>query len=167
MSTDVALAIAQQSDFMPSPIESSWIHQGDPVTRAKSLVFGPRTEVALWDCTAGEFTWRYGPYDETVHILEGSVRVTGPQGQQHLLQAGDVALFAAGSSWDWVVEEYVKMLAVLHDTRSRPRRWAGLALARARGVLRGLETAHDRPRNRAADQPVTAPPGRPAGSVLL
>ena len=143
MNTDVALAIAEQSDFMPSPIESSWIHQGAPVTRAKSLVSVQRTMVALWDCTAGEFTWRYGSYDETVHILEGSVRVTGPQGQQHLLQAGDVALFAAGSSWHWVVEEYVKKLAVLHDTRSRPRRWAGLVLARAQGVLRGQQAAHD------------------------
>lgn len=118
-----------------SPIHPSWIVQGEPVARVRPLAStGPRTQAFLWDCTAGRFRWEFGPHDETVHILEGAVRVTSAGGTERVLSVGDVAVFAAGSSSYWDVETYVKKLAVLHDTRSRGRRFLQALLTRARGA---------------------------------
>lgn len=115
--------ITDHDDLVASPMDPTWVVSGDPQPRVKHLAStGPRTQVALWDCTAGAFDWRFGPFDETVHVLEGSVRVALVDGSERVLGPGDVALFPAGSTSRWVVEDYVRKLAVLHDTRSRVRR---------------------------------------------
>ena len=59
---------------------------------------------------------------ETVHVLEGSVTVTLADGSERTLGPGDVALFPARTTSRWVVPEYVKKVAVLHDTRGPVRR---------------------------------------------
>ncbi len=150
MPCDVALALTTHDDLLESPIRPEWILEGSPVARMKSLGSnGYKTQLALWDCTAGSFRWEFGPFDESVHILEGTVRVTGADGVEHLLQAGDAAVFGAGTTSLWVVETYVKKLAVLHDRRSRGRRLSQLAVGRLRpgrpsGLGPGMPPARSR-----------------------
>ena len=134
MSPLVAPSLHAHDDFSDSPIHPDWVLTGSPRARGKllaSTIGG--TQVALWECTAGSFRWQYGPYDETVHILEGSVRILDAPGGERVLQAGDAALFVAGSTAHWVIDDYVKKLAVLHDRRTLPRRAAAHFWNKARG----------------------------------
>ena len=78
----------------------------------------------IWDCTAGEFEWRFG-VDETVHILQGDVFVRGATGGERRLVVGDVAFFASGSVTYWRVESYVRKLAFCRHSMPTP---FGLAL---------------------------------------
>ena len=47
---------------MPSPINPSWIEEGDPRATAALVARSTdgSTSTFLWECTAGKFTWRYG-----------------------------------------------------------------------------------------------------------
>ncbi|WP_421363213.1 cupin domain-containing protein [Agrobacterium rosae] len=100
--------------MQPAPINPDWIIAGEPVARmadhSKSADRAAYT--ALWDCTAGTFRWFFA-WDETVHILEGDVHVTAEDGSVHLLQAGDVAYFKAGTWATWRVDTYVRKVAFL------------------------------------------------------
>jgi uncharacterized cupin superfamily protein len=64
----------------------------------------------MWDCTAGRFNWHYG-FDETVHIVEGSVIVSCAGTPPRRLEVGDVAYFPFGLTAHWHVEEYVRKVA--------------------------------------------------------
>jgi uncharacterized cupin superfamily protein len=127
-----------EPSLQPSPFDPSWVLRGSPEARVATLAaWRGRTQAALWDCTAGSFRWQFGPYDETVHILEGEVTVTLLDGSERVLRPGDVALFPAGTTSVWVVSTYVKKVAVLHDTRSRVRRAAAHLLGRIRPARAG------------------------------
>ena len=114
------IASLDSLQWQPSPIEPSWILAGQPQARSAphsgSADGGSSTNT--WDCTAGAFRWTFF-WDETVLILEGSVRVTSPGGQTSVLKTGDVAHFPAGTTWRWEVDEYVRKLAFHH--RPAPR----------------------------------------------
>lgn len=115
--------VTGHDDLAPSPMDPSWVVAGDPRPRSTLVAAkGARTQVWVWDCTDGAFDWRFLSVDETVHVLEGSVTVTLVDGTERTLTPGDVALFPAWSTSRWVVHGYVKKLAVLHETRSLPRR---------------------------------------------
>jgi uncharacterized cupin superfamily protein len=96
----------------PAPIEPSWILSGSPVARSgvhsKSADGCASTNV--WDCSAGIFNWYFG-WDETVVILEGSVKVTSPDGITTELNVGDIGYFPARTQWRWEVERYVRKIA--------------------------------------------------------
>lgn len=95
-----------------SPIEPSWIIEGDPRTRALELSRSDDNTALTWtwDCTAGAFRW-YFDMDETVQILEGAVTVTDADGRVYDLKAGDSAYFPAGHWTVWRVEQYVRKIA--------------------------------------------------------
>lgn len=60
-------------DLKPSPIEPSWVIEGNPEARSR-LLSKSRCGTAwtvIWSCTEGKFNWHYD-FDETVVILEGS-----------------------------------------------------------------------------------------------
>jgi uncharacterized cupin superfamily protein len=101
-------------DMQPAPINPDWIIAGQPVARmadhSKSADRAAYT--AFWDCTAGTFRWFFA-WDETVHILEGDVHVTADDGSVHMLRAGDVAYFKAGTWAIWRVDDYVRKVAFL------------------------------------------------------
>ncbi|MBP1879252.1 putative cupin superfamily protein [Agrobacterium rubi] len=100
--------------MQPAPINPDWIIGGDPQARmADHSRSGDRAAyTALWDCTAGTFRWFFA-WDETVHILEGGVHVTAEDGSVHVLRAGDVAYFKAGTWATWRVDTYVRKVAFL------------------------------------------------------
>lgn len=110
----VVSAPSHAMDMQPAPINPDWIIAGEPIARmadhSKSADRAAYT--ALWDCTAGTFRWFFA-WDETVHILEGDVHVTAEDGSVHMLSAGDVAYFKAGTWATWRVDSYVRKVAFL------------------------------------------------------
>jgi len=94
------------------PISPGWVLDGNPVARIEHLS-GSADATAntyFWDCTAGRFNWHYA-FDETLHILEGSVSLKFADGTTHRVSAGDIIFFPAGATAEWTVEGYVRKLA--------------------------------------------------------
>src|ERR1700719_2329499 len=102
----------QTPNFVAAPIRPSWILAGQPVARAALLSSSAdgTASTYYWDCTAGRFNWFYG-FDETLHILEGSVTLKAPSGSSRRVVAGDVIFFPAGSQAEWTVDKYIRKLA--------------------------------------------------------
>ena len=103
--------------FVPSPIRTSWILAGDPIARVALLSSSAdgTASTYYWDCTAGRFNWYY-TFDETLHILEGSVMLKAPSGSSRLVVAGDTIFFPAGSQAEWTIESYIRKLAFCRTT---------------------------------------------------
>jgi uncharacterized cupin superfamily protein len=100
------------------PIRAAWILEGNPVARNKvvSASQDGTASTVIWDCTAGRFNWFYS-IDETVYVLEGSVRLKDANGSR-LVAAGDSVFFPAGSSAEWTVDTYIRKLAFLRQPLS-------------------------------------------------
>lgn len=105
----------------PAPIEPSWVISGAPAARAKVHSQGADgfASTTVWDCTAGAFRWNF-VWDETVVILEGSVRVTDETGRVTTLSAGDVAFFAGGTWATWEIADYVRKVAFCRRVFPKP-----------------------------------------------
>jgi uncharacterized cupin superfamily protein len=102
----------QDTQLKTSPINPAWILEGRPVARNALLSTSEDTTACtiLWDCTAGKFNWHYD-FDETVHIVDGSVIVSSENTPPKRLVAGDVAFFPVGTKAHWHVETYVRKVA--------------------------------------------------------
>jgi uncharacterized cupin superfamily protein len=100
-------------DLDPCPIRSAWILEGNPVARNKVLSVSAdgTARTMIWDCTAGRFNWFYN-IDETVYVLAGSVKLKDSTGVR-VLAADDSIFFPAGSSAEWIVDDYIRKLAFL------------------------------------------------------
>jgi len=98
--------------WTPCPIAADWILEGKPIARIEHLSSSAdgTASTYFWDCTAGRFNWLYS-FDETLHILEGSVALKDPAGTLHRVVAGDTVFFPAGSRAEWTVERYIRKLA--------------------------------------------------------
>lgn len=99
-------------EMASNPIEPSWVIAGNPQARLSlhSRAYDDQATTAIWDCTAGTFRWYFG-WDETVMILDGEVHVTGEDGSERTLKAGDIAYFP-GKSWaTWHIDSYVRKIA--------------------------------------------------------
>src|SRR5882672_6679739 len=102
----------ETANYIAAPIRPSWILAGAPVARVALLSSSAdgTASTYYWDCTAGRFNWYYS-FDETLHILEGSVMLKAPSGNSRLVVAGDTIFFPAGSQAEWTVESYIRKLA--------------------------------------------------------
>ena len=106
---------------------------------------------AMWDCTAGRFNWFYD-VDETICVMEGTIRVREAAGVERQLSPGDTYLFAAGTRYEWTVPRYVRKIAFIHVPMSRKLRllrrfYKGVTgflkpRARAAGNTAGLLKGH-------------------------
>jgi uncharacterized cupin superfamily protein len=105
------------ADLKPSPIEPSWILEGNPEARSRRLsTSGDGTAVTLiWSCTEGKFNWYYD-FDETIMILEGSIVLESEGMPPKRYGVGDVIFFRDGAHAKWHVEGYVKKVAFLRQT---------------------------------------------------
>ena len=104
-------------DLKPSPIEPSWIIEGNPEARSHRLsasADGAATTL-IWSCTEGKFNWYYD-IDETIMILEGSILLESEGMPPKRFGVGDVIFFRGGAHAKWHVEGYVKKVAFLHQT---------------------------------------------------
>lgn len=98
--------------LVSNPIQPAWILEGKPFARLELLSSSAdgTASTYIWDCTAGRFNWFYS-FDETFHILEGTVTLKYPSGACQRVAAGDTVFFPKGSSAEWTVESYVRKLA--------------------------------------------------------
>lgn len=103
-----------------APIDPDWIVSGTP--RARAGLHSPSTDgmasTHIWECTAGSFWWTFHN-EETVVILEGSVKVTSETGITRVLGPGDIAYFAKDSRALWEIDDYVRKIAFLRHRYSR------------------------------------------------
>jgi uncharacterized cupin superfamily protein len=110
-------------ELRDSAIDPDWILDGEP--RARSSWWSGSSDGVdnnhVWDCTAGRFRWHFGQ-DETVHIIEGEVEVSGEGISPTWLRAGDAALFRAGTWATWHVPTYVRKHATIRTTLPGPLR---------------------------------------------
>ena len=120
-----------------APINAQWILEGNPVARNKCLSRSKDGTASnyIWDCTAGRFNWYY-EIDETVCVLEGSVHVRDHHGGSRLLEAGDTAFFAAGSSAEWTVPNYVRKVAFMRRPLAPSVVLAKKLYAALKGIVR-------------------------------
>jgi uncharacterized cupin superfamily protein len=113
----------------PCPINPAWVISGAPFARNFNLSRSTDGSACtlLWDCTAGVFNWHYD-IDETVYVLEGSVRIVDDNGVEHHLGPGDHALFRAGSHAVWTVESYVRKVAFCRTPVPAPMMFVARAI---------------------------------------
>lgn len=114
-STPIAPSIRghdQTSNWVSCPVNPAWVLEGNPVARIEHLSSSAdgTASTYFWDCTAGRFNWFY-TFDETLHILEGSMTLKFPDGRSQYVSAGDIVFFPNGSRAEWIVDEYVRKLA--------------------------------------------------------
>ena len=106
------------TDLTPSPIEPSWIIEGNPVAQL-SLLSKSADGLAwtvVWQCSDGIFHWYYD-FDETILILEGSIVIEGDGMSPTRYVAGDVIFFKNGAHAKWHVESQVRKLAFCRRTQ--------------------------------------------------
>jgi hypothetical protein len=117
----MSLALIETShcniDLKPSPIEPSWIIEGNPQACASPVATSAcgTTKTLIWSCTEGKFNWYYDS-DETILILEGSIMLEGVGMPPRRYGVGDVIVFRQGAHAKWYVENYVKKIAFLQLT---------------------------------------------------
>ena len=113
-------------DLKPSPIEPSWILEGNPEARSHlhSTSACSTAKTMIWSCTEGKFNWYYD-LDETIVILEGSIVLESEGMPPKRYGVGDVIFFRAGAHAKWHVERYVKKVAFLRQANPF---WLGLAV---------------------------------------
>jgi uncharacterized protein len=117
----MSLALVETShcnvDLKPSPIEPSWILEGNPEARSHVLSTSAcgTTTTLIWSCTDGKFNWYYD-VDETIMILEGSIVLESEGMPPRRYGVGDVILFRDGAHAKWHVEGYVKKIAFFRQT---------------------------------------------------
>jgi uncharacterized cupin superfamily protein len=119
----VARSIVTADDLPPSPIDPSWIIEGDPKPRARRLALDEDRTVSaiLWDCTTGRFNWHYGS-DEIVEILDGEVELTFPSGVVQTVRKGDMIYFPGGQVVQFNVPTYLRKVTHYSSRASLARR---------------------------------------------
>jgi hypothetical protein len=130
-------------DLKPSPIEPSWIIEGNPEARSRPLstsADGAATAL-IWSCTEGKFNWYYD-LDETIMILEGSIVLESEGMPPKRYGVGDMIFFRDGAHAKWHVEEYVKKVAFCRLTNPF---WLGFAIRAFNKLkrLRGPRSSKD------------------------
>jgi hypothetical protein len=105
-------ARGEGANWVSCPVNPAWVLDGAPLARIEHLSSSAdgTASTYFWECTAGRFNWFYS-FDETLHILEGSVTLKYPTGEAHHVVAGDVVFFPKGSQAEWTVEKYIRKLA--------------------------------------------------------
>lgn len=114
---DIVAGHPDEVELTDRPIDPDWIVSGTPTARAgkHSTSTDGRAVTQIWDCTAGSFYWTFYE-EETVFILEGSVRVTDEDGKTQVLGIGDMAYFAPRSRALWEIDDYVRKIAFCRST---------------------------------------------------
>jgi len=123
-------------DLKPSPIEPSWIIEGNPEARACTLSISTdrAASTLIWSCTEGKFNWYYD-VDETIVILEGSIVLESDGMPPKRYDVGDVIFFRNGSHAKWHVEGYVKKVAFFRATNPLGLGFAVRAVNKLRSLI--------------------------------
>ena len=105
-------------NLTPSPIERSWIIEGNPVAQSALLSTSADGQAwtVVWQCSEGRFHWYYD-IDETILILEGSIVIEDDMLAPTRYGPGDVIFFKKGAHAKWHVEGHVRKLAFCRKTQ--------------------------------------------------
>jgi uncharacterized cupin superfamily protein len=107
------IAAPSAIQLVSSPIPKAWVIAGAPeafgsvVSRSADHAM----TVVVWSCTTGDFEWHY-EFDEVAQFLSGEVFLTGLDGVERRVTAGDTVVFTAGSKCIWRVTRDVRKMAV-------------------------------------------------------
>lgn len=118
MSLSLIETAAIGAKLNPSPIEPSWIIEGNPQASSCMLSWSAdgSASTIVWHCTEGWFEWHYD-CDETILILEGSIILESDTLAPTRFGPGGVILFRNGAHARWQVEGQVKKLAFCRNTQ--------------------------------------------------
>lgn len=105
-------------NLTPSPIEPSWIIEGNPVAQSCALSHSAdgTASTIVWECSEGKFNWYYD-FDETILILEGSIVLENDTMRPTRYGPGDFIFFKDGAHARWHVEGRVRKLAFCRKTQ--------------------------------------------------
>jgi uncharacterized cupin superfamily protein len=117
----IARPLTLEHGASTAPIFPGWVLNGTPSTRTWNVTksHDRRSNIVVWECTAGSFEWHYDS-DETVVVVSGEVFITDERGEERRLGPGDLGFFPAGTSCSWRVPEHVRKVAVLRKTTWLP-----------------------------------------------
>jgi uncharacterized protein len=105
-------------NLTPSPIEPSWIIEGNLV--AQACVLSKSADglafTMVWECSEGKFNWYYD-FDETILILEGAIVLESDTMRPTRYGPGDVVFFRNGAHARWQVDGRVRKLAFCRTTQ--------------------------------------------------
>ena len=106
-------------DLKPSPIEPSWIIEGNPEARSHMPWTSADRAAAtlIWACTEGKFNWYYD-FDETIVILEGAIVLESEGIPRKRYGVGEAIFFCEGAHAKWHVEDDVKKIAFCRQTNA-------------------------------------------------
>ena len=124
-------------ELAPSPIEPSWIIEGNPVAQwcVLSKSADGLASTIVWECSEGKFNWYYD-FDETIMILEGSIVLENDAMSPTRYGPGDVIFFKDGARAKWFVESRVRKLAFCRKTQPLIVSSALRALSKLKRMLR-------------------------------
>ena len=105
------------SQMTPSPIDRSWIIEGNPIAELSFLSRSTDGQAwtVVWQCSEGKFHWYYD-IDETILILEGTIVIESDGMPPAHYGPGDVIFFKEGAHAKWHVEGHVKKIAFCRKT---------------------------------------------------
>jgi uncharacterized protein len=130
-------------DLKPSPIEPSWIIEGNPEARSHQLsasADGTATTL-IWSCTEGKFNWYYD-VEETIMILEGSIVLESEGMPPKRYGVGDVIFLRGGAHAKWHVQGHVKKVSFLRHPNPTGFGFAIRAVNRLKRMFSKLPVAH-------------------------
>jgi uncharacterized cupin superfamily protein len=106
------------SQMTASPIERSWIIEGNPIAELSFLSrsMDGQAWTVVWQCSEGKFHWYYD-IDETILILEGTIVIESDGMPPAHYGPGDVIFFKEGAHAKWHVEGHVRKLAFCRKTQ--------------------------------------------------
>jgi uncharacterized protein len=129
-------------ELKPSPIEPSWIVEGNPIAQT-ALISKSADGLAwtvVWQCSEGKFNWYYD-VDESLLILEGSIVLESDTMPPTRYGPGDTIFFGNGAHARWHVEGRVRKLAFCRKTQPA---WISFGLKLFSRITRTLMPARDR-----------------------
>jgi uncharacterized cupin superfamily protein len=130
------------SELKLSPIEPSWIIEGNPIAQA-SLISKSSDGLSwtmVWECSGGKFHWYYD-IDESILVLEGSVVIESDTIPPTRYGPGDIIIFRNDDHARWHVERRVRKLAFC---RKVPPVWIGFGLRALSKIKRTIMPSRKR-----------------------
>lgn len=62
----------------------------------------------IWECPPCDLMIDHYPVNETMTILSGQLRITGPDGSEESFGPGDVLFVSKGASFRWTITAHLK-----------------------------------------------------------
>jgi len=139
VSKSIVMATATSVELSDSSVPAEWVISGTPKAwvREVSRTRDRNSQVVVWECTAGHFTWHYSK-DESVVVLSGEAFLIQPDGNEIRFGAGDVGFFPAGVTCEWRVPGPFRKVAVMREPLWKPLGYAMKAWNRIAQII-GLQ----------------------------